>query len=45
MHSVRSIRTHPLVPQQVKVHGLLIHPETGALELVVEDYRDTVLMD
>jgi carbonic anhydrase len=32
--SVRTIREHPLLPKDILVHGLLISPETGALELV-----------
>ncbi|MGM0884711.1 MAG: beta-class carbonic anhydrase [Bacillota bacterium] len=40
MHSVKMIRKHPLFPKDVPVHGLIIHPETGALEVIVEDYRE-----
>jgi carbonic anhydrase len=32
--SVRTIRNHPLLPADVPVHGMLISPETGALEMV-----------
>ena len=32
--SVGVIRTHPLLPKDVLVHGLLISPETGELELL-----------
>src|SRR5438132_11806411 len=32
--SVQTIRTHPLLPKDVLVHGLLISPETGELEIV-----------
>jgi carbonic anhydrase len=32
--SVEVIRNHPLLPKDVLVHGLLISPETGALELI-----------
>ncbi|MFS0725449.1 beta-class carbonic anhydrase [Paenibacillus sp. 1P07SE] len=39
MHSVRMIRNHPLMPKDVRVHGLIIHPETGELEVIVEDYQ------
>jgi len=39
MHSVNIIRNHPLLPQDVKVHGFLMHPDTGALEVLAEDYR------
>lgn len=39
LHSVRMIRKHPLVPRHVPVHGFLMHPETGELEVVVEAYQ------
>jgi carbonic anhydrase len=32
--SVATIRNHPLLPKGVKVHGLVIDPDTGELELV-----------
>lgn len=34
--SVDLIRNHPLVPQHVPVHGLIIDPYTGKLDLVVD---------
>ncbi|UNT71708.1 carbonic anhydrase (plasmid) [Bacillus sp. N447-1] len=37
-HSVEMIRQHPLLPAHVPVHGLVIHPKTGKLELVVDGY-------
>jgi len=40
MHSVRMIRRHPLFPQAVPVHGCVMDPETGKLEVIVEDYRE-----
>jgi carbonic anhydrase len=40
MHSVRMIRNHPLFPKAIPVHGFVIHPETGELEVIVEDYRE-----
>lgn len=36
--SVAIIRNHPLLPKGVPVHGLVIHPETGKLDLVTEGY-------
>jgi carbonic anhydrase len=33
--SVRMIKNHPLFPKNVKVHGLIMSPETGGLEVVV----------
>ena len=32
--SVNTIRQHPLLPRDILVHGLLIHPETGKLEVI-----------
>ena len=37
--SVEMIRSHPLLPRGLPVHGMLIHPETGALEVVSEGYN------
>lgn len=36
--SVRMIREHPLLPGDVLVHGLLIHPETGKLDLLTDGH-------
>lgn len=38
IESVESIRKHPLIPKDVKVHGLIIDPETGKLDVVVNGY-------
>ncbi|TCO75170.1 beta-class carbonic anhydrase [Marinisporobacter balticus] len=37
--SVSIIKNHPLIPKDVFIHGLLIDPETGALEVVVDGYK------
>ncbi|WP_409270997.1 beta-class carbonic anhydrase [Neobacillus sp. SCS-31] len=37
-HSVDMIKNHPLMPNDVPVHGLVINPETGKLDLVVNGY-------
>lgn len=34
LESVQMLRSHPLLPKTIPVHGLLIHPETGALEVL-----------
>jgi carbonic anhydrase len=39
--SVDMIRHHPLLPQDVVVHGLLMDSETGALNVIVEGYGKT----
>lgn len=35
--SVDIIRNHPLLPEDIKVHGLVIDPETGKVEVVTRD--------
>lgn len=46
-HSVDVIKNHPLMPKGVPVHGLVIDPGTGKLDLVVDGYdgstKETVL--
>jgi carbonic anhydrase len=34
LQSINTIRHHPLLPKGLAVHGMLISPETGALEVV-----------
>jgi carbonic anhydrase len=34
------LRQHPLFPPDVPVHGLVIDPETGKLDLVVDGYKE-----
>ena len=38
-HSVDVVRNHPLLPDDVPVHGMIIHPETGQLDLLVDGYN------
>ncbi|EKQ51024.1 MULTISPECIES: carbonic anhydrase [unclassified Clostridium] len=33
--SVRMIKNHPLIPKDIKVHGLIMSPDTGELEVIV----------
>jgi carbonic anhydrase len=40
MHSVKMIRRHPLFPKAIPVHGFVMHPETGEVEVIVQDYRE-----
>ena len=37
-HTVATIRSHPLMPKDIPVHGLVIHPATGQLDVVVDGY-------
>lgn len=39
IQTVELIRRHPLLPPNVPVHGMLIDPATGALELVKDGYE------
>lgn len=39
-HSVKIIREHPLIPRDVPVHGLVVDPETGRLDLLINGYQD-----
>ncbi|RCW77149.1 carbonic anhydrase [Saliterribacillus persicus] len=36
--SVRVIENHPLLPESIPVHGLVIDPSTGKLDLVTKGY-------
>jgi carbonic anhydrase len=38
VRSVDLIRKHPLLPKTLAVHGLLIHPETGRLDIIDSGY-------
>lgn len=37
--SVELIKNHPLIPKDIKVHGLIIDPGTGKLEVVLNGYE------
>jgi len=37
-HTVHTIRNHPLMPKDIPVHGLVIHPATGQLDLILDGY-------
>ncbi|MBY0122857.1 carbonic anhydrase [Bacillus sp. S/N-304-OC-R1] len=39
-HSVRMVKKHPLMPNDVPVHGLVIEPGTGKLDIVVNGYEE-----
>jgi len=39
LQSVQIIRNHPLLPKGTPVHGMIIHPETGALDVLVNGYE------
>jgi carbonic anhydrase len=37
--SVEIIKNHPLLPRKIPVHGLIMHPETGRLDWLVNGYE------
>ncbi len=39
--SVDRVRNHPLMDRKVPVHGLVAHPDTGQLEIIVNGYDFT----
>lgn len=39
LHSVNMVKSHPLMVDSIPVHGLVIHPATGKLDLVVDGYK------
>lgn len=39
MTVVRKIRSNPLIPKDVPVHGLIFDPNNGAIEIVVDGYQ------
>ena len=40
MRSVEMIRSHPLMPKEVPVHGLVINPGTGKLNLITDGNKN-----
>ena len=36
LESVNVVRNHPLMPETIRIHGLIIDPETGKLDLVID---------
>ncbi len=36
--TVEAIRLNPLIPTDVPVHGLIFHPRTGKLDVIIEGY-------
>ncbi|WP_096202607.1 beta-class carbonic anhydrase [Bacillus sp. FJAT-45350] len=39
-HSVLMVKEHPLLPNNIPVHGLVICPDTGKLDIVVDGYKN-----
>lgn len=40
VHSVNVIKNHPLLPEDIAVHGLVIDPKTGKLDIVIDGYQN-----
>jgi carbonic anhydrase len=38
--SVKTIRNHPLLPRRIAVHGMVMHPQTGKLDLLEMGYGE-----
>ncbi|ALC83065.1 MULTISPECIES: beta-class carbonic anhydrase [Bacillus] len=38
-NSVHLIKNHPLMPENISVHGMVICPETGKLDLITDGYK------
>jgi len=41
-HSVSMIKKHPLIVKDIPVHGLVIDPETGKLDVVIDGYQPSL---
>ncbi|MDF2570988.1 MAG: Carbonate dehydratase [Sporomusa sp.] len=39
-HVVAQIRSNPLIPKDVPVHGLMLDPQTGEIEVIISGYED-----
>ena len=37
--AVMKIRSSPLIPKDVPVHGLMFNPQSGELEIIVDGYK------
>ncbi|MEK3936463.1 carbonic anhydrase [Sporosarcina sp. FSL W7-1349] len=37
--SVEAVRHHPLMDTKVPIHGLVVHPDTGQLDVIVDGYQ------
>ena len=39
-NSVKIISSHPLLPKNLPVHGLVIDPSSGKLDLIIDGYTE-----
>ena len=42
-HTVSIIRNHPLMPNYIAIHGLVMHPATGKLNVIVNGKPDSLI--
>ncbi|MNZ38402.1 Beta-carbonic anhydrase 1 [compost metagenome] len=42
IHTVKTVKNHPLLPANVPVHGMLIDSTTGELELLVDGHENII---
>lgn len=38
--SVMMIKNHPLIPKEIKIHGLIMDPETGEIEIIINGEKN-----
>lgn len=38
--SVELIKRHPMIPGDIRVHGLIMDPQTGGLEVIIDGYEN-----
>ncbi len=38
--SVNTVRNHPLMDKKVPIHGLVVHPNTGKLDVIIDGYKN-----
>ncbi|WP_025783926.1 carbonic anhydrase [Sporosarcina sp. D27] len=43
--SVDAVRNHPLMDKTVPVHGLVMHPDTGKLDVIEDGYSETTVQN
>lgn len=41
--SVKMIKNHPLMPEEVRVHGLIMDPETGEIEIMINGDKNNIV--
>ncbi|MEH7119317.1 hypothetical protein V7128_18155 [Neobacillus vireti] len=44
-NSVSLIKSHPLFPKNISVHGMVNDHDTGKLDLVIDGYKDIKLTE